>query len=168
MSRRLDVQNRFYDGVRSRSAGRAAEFSTTGDFESLRGHKYCLIVTFKRDGAAVPTPVWFGLGSDGHVYFRTGAAVAKVRRLRNDPRVLVAPCSVRGRPLGPSVEGTARVVPPEERERAEEAIQSNYGLGRRFYERFADGVGGDEAYVEVVPSGQDAGSAESHANEEEK
>jgi uncharacterized protein len=166
MGRRLAVQNRFYDRIRSRSANRAAERPTRGDFETLRGHKYGLIVTFKRDGTGMPTPVWFGLDADGRLYFRTGAEVAKVRRIRNNPRVLVAACTVRGRPLGPSVEGTARVVPPQEREHAEKAIQSNYGLGRRMYESVGDGVGGDEAYIEVTPSGQHTGAAKNHEREE--
>jgi uncharacterized protein len=151
MSRRLEVQNRFYDRIRSSAAPRAAAASTTGTFDRLRGHKYALVVTFKKDGSAVPTPIWFGLDADGRLYFRTGADVAKVRRIRNRPRVFVAPCTVRGKPLGPSVEGTARVLGPADKERAETAIQSNYGLGRRLYERAADAVGGDEAYVEVVP-----------------
>ena len=153
MSRRLDFQNRFYDRVRSGAAKRAADHSTTGGFGQLKGHKYCLVVTFKRDGEAVPTPVWFGLDSDGRLNFRTGSEVAKVRRIRNNPRVPVAPCNVRGKPLGPSVEGTARVLGAEDTARAEAAIQSNYGLGRRLYESAADAVGGDEVYVEVVPSG---------------
>ena len=152
MTRRLELQNRFYDRVRSGAAKRAAEHSTTGGFDHLHGHKYCLIVTFKRNGDGVPTPVWFGLDTDGNLYFRTGADVAKVRRIRRNPRVLVAPCSVRGKPVGPSVEGTARVLAPEDKDRAEAAIQSNYGLGRRLYERAADAVGFDEAYVEVAPS----------------
>jgi hypothetical protein len=65
--------------------------------------------------------------------------------------VLVAPCTVRGKPLGPSIEATGRVVGPEEKEHAESSIQSNFGLGRRLYESAADGVGADEAYVEVAP-----------------
>jgi PPOX class probable F420-dependent enzyme len=109
-------------------------------------------VTFKRDGSGVPTPVWFGLDDRGRMYFRTGAEVAKVRRIRNDARVLVAPCSVRGKPVAGSVEGTARVISAGEKDHAEAAIQSNYGLGRRLYESAADAVGGDEAYVEVVPA----------------
>ena len=155
--RRLNLQNRFYDRIRSRAARRAAEGpAARGSFESLRGHKYALVVTFKRDGTAVPTPVWFGLDDEGRMYFRTGADVAKVRRIRNDPRVLVAPCTVRGKPVGASVEGTARVVDPGEREHAEAAIQGNYGLGRRLYERGADAVGGDEAYVEIAPAAPEA------------
>ena len=152
MSRLLELQNRFYDSIRSKAAYRAATHSTTGRFDHLEGHKYGLIVTFKGDGAAVPTPVWFGLDDEGRLYFRTGPDVAKVRRIRRNPRVLVAPCTVRGKPLGASVEGTARELPKDEREHAEAAIQSNYGLGRRLYEGTADAMADDVAYVEVVPS----------------
>ena len=152
MSRLLDLQNRFYDRLRSRAAHDAAKRSTPGTFDHLKGHKYCLIVTFKRDGEAVPTPVWFGLDDQGRLYFRTGPEVAKLRRIRNDPRVLVAPCTVRGKPLGPSVEGTARELRAEEKEHAEAAIQSNYGVGRRLYEGAADAFAGEVPYVEVVPS----------------
>jgi PPOX class probable F420-dependent enzyme len=148
----LELSNRFYDRVRSRAAYGAAEHSATGPFDHLKGRKYALIVTFKRDDEAVPTPVWFGLGDAGRLYFRTGPNVAKLRRIRNNPRVLVAPCTVRGKPLGPSIEGLARELPREEREHAEAAIQSNYGLGRRLYERGADAMADDVPYVEVVPS----------------
>ena len=150
--RRLRLQNRFYDWIRSKRARRALdEPSVSGGFDSLRGHKYCLVVTFKRDGSGVPTPVWFGLDDDGRLFFRTGAEVAKVQRIRNERRVLVAACTVRGKPLGPSIEATARVLGTERKEHAEAAIQSNYGLGRRLYESAADAVGGGEAYVEVAP-----------------
>jgi hypothetical protein len=71
---------------------------------------------------------------------------------------------VRGKPLGPSVEGTARVLGAEDKERAEAAIQSNYGLGRRLYEGAADAVGGDEVYVEVTPS--EAREADQHTRQE--
>jgi PPOX class probable F420-dependent enzyme len=155
-ARRLQLQNRLYDSIRSRAARRATEKpALTGSLDALRGHKYCLVVTFKRDGTGVPTPVWFGLDDGGRLFFRTGANVAKVKRIRNEARVLVAPCNVRGKPLGPSIEGKARVVTAEEKEHAEAAIQSNYGLGRRLYESAADAVGGDEAYVEIVPVAAD-------------
>jgi len=156
--RRLGLQNRFYDRIRSRAARRAAEGpATRGNFDSMRGHKYGLVVTFKRDGTGVPTPIWFGLDEAGRLYFRTGADVAKVRRIRNDPRVLVAPCTVRGKPRGASIEGTARLLGPDEKDHAEAAIQSNYGLGRRLYEGAADAVGGDEVYVEIEPASADVG-----------
>jgi uncharacterized protein len=112
-----------------------------------------LIVTFRRSGNAVPTPVWFGLDDEGRLYVRTGRDVAKVRRIRANPRVRVAPCTVRGKPLGPPLEGFARVLPPEDEDRAEAALKSNYGLGRRLYETVGDRAAGVEAvYLEITPA----------------
>ena len=121
-------------------------------FEHLRDHKYCLLVTYKRSGEAVPTPVWFGL-DDGKLYARSEAAVAKVKRIRNDPRVRVAPCTVRGKPLGPPAEGRARVLEqPSDEEEAEAALRANYGLGRRVYEGAGGVLGAETVYLEITPA----------------
>ena len=124
--------DKVYLRIRDRTAFDVDSGRHTG-FDELRGHKYALLVTFRRDGRAVPTPTWFGLGRDGHVYTYTFADAGKVKRLRNDGRTLLAPCNVRGRPLGPAVEGRGRILPRSEWARAEAAIAANYGLGRRAY-----------------------------------
>ena len=109
-------------------------------------------MTYRRSGEAVPTPVWFGLG-DGKLYVRSEAAVAKVRRIRNDPHVRVAPCTVRGRPLGPPAEGTARVVEQGSNEEAAEvALRANYGLGRKLYEGAGGALGAKTVYLEIAPT----------------
>jgi uncharacterized protein len=146
-----DGSNKLYLRIRHPKAWQA-ETSSAGNFDSLRGHKYVLLHTFRKSGEAVPTPVWFGL-ADGKLYFRTYADAAKIKRIRSRPRVLVGPCDVRGKPKGPMVEARARVLGPEEEGRAEHAIQSNYGLFRRIYEGgFAMKVAG--AYVEITPGGE--------------
>jgi PPOX class probable F420-dependent enzyme len=151
VSRVEELGNRFYDSIRRSDAAKAAEGDpgTTG-FGHLNGHSYCIVVTYKRSGEAVPTPVWFGVDEDGRLYFRTGAHAAKLRRIANNPAVRVAPSTVRGKPLGPSAAGTARILDDAEKEHAEEAIQSNYGLFRRIYESRAGS--GDARYVEVIPA----------------
>ena len=122
-------------------------------FESLRGHKYCLLTTFRKSGEPVPTPVWFGL-DDGTVYLRTEAAVGKVKRIRNDQRVRLAPCTLRGKPLGPPAEGAARVLAPGDSEPAERAIASNYGPIRKLYEAMsARLLSVEELYIAVEPVG---------------
>ena len=137
-----------YDRVRHGKAPDAATAEAVPwEPERLRGRKYCLLVTYRRDGRAVPTPVWFGVG-DGRLYVRTEAPTAKVKRVRRDPRARVAPCSVRGKPLGPPMEGVARLLEGEGEQRAERAIASNYGLFRRLYERFVVGEEGT-CYLEV-------------------
>src|SRR4051794_30127032 len=122
-----------------------------GGFEALRGRRYALLVTFRRDGTPVPTPVWFGLGPDGNAYVESFANAGKLKRLRNDPRVLLAPSSVRGKPLGPVVEGRGRVLPRDDSERAEQAIQANYGLGRKLYMLPSRNDTESSTYLEISP-----------------
>ena len=126
------AMDRVYLRLRHRAAFAVEEGDRTG-FDGLRGHDYALLVTFRRNEVAVPTPTWFGLGDDGNVYTYTFADAGKVKRLRNDPRALLAPCTVRGKPLGDAIEGTGRILPRPEWDRAERAIASSYGLGRRLY-----------------------------------
>jgi uncharacterized protein len=147
------LPNRFYHRIRHPSAGALAGAErTVSGFEHLRGHKYCLLVTYKRNGEAVPTPVWFGLGEE-QLYVRSETNVAKVKRIRNDPRVRIAPCTVRGKPVGPPAEGRARVLDqPSEAKEAEIALQANYGVGRKLYEGFGGVLGVATVYLEITPA----------------
>jgi uncharacterized protein len=147
MDRVERASSRFYDSIRSEKA-RDGDATVSG-FDHLAGHKYALLVTYRRSGEAVPTPVWFGVDEQGRFYARTGKLAAKAKRIRNNPRVRVAPCSVRGVPKGPYAEGTARIVPAGQEAHAERALQSNYGLGRKLYEGSAGSM--EAFYVEVTP-----------------
>jgi PPOX class probable F420-dependent enzyme len=150
--RLTDASNRFYLRIRHPDAfAAAAQPGTAPDLSALEGHKYCLLTTFRRSGEGVPTPVWFGL-RDGRAYVRSEAKVGKVRRLRNDARVTVAPCTSRGRPLGPVAEGRARILPASEEAGAEAALNDNYGLFRRAYERLGGAMGMDTVYLEIEPA----------------
>jgi hypothetical protein len=146
-----ELSNRFFDAIRREDAAKAAAPNAMVDgFGHLEGHAYCLVVTYRRSGEPVATPVWFGVDGDGRLYFRSYASAAKLRRLRNDPRVLVAPCTMRGKPLGPSAAGTARILDDPHDAHAEATIQAGYGLMRRAFE---SAPGSPEAlYVEVTPA----------------
>jgi uncharacterized protein len=141
-----------YDRVRSPESALAARAGATASgFDALRGRKYALLVTYRRSGEPVPTPVWFALDGDSRLYVRTGAATAKLKRLRADPRVLVGPSDARGKPLGALAAGTAREVEPGGREHAEAMLGKSYGLGRRLYERVV-GDRSPSTYLEVTAS----------------
>jgi PPOX class probable F420-dependent enzyme len=143
------ASNRFLDSIRSSRADEVGDDERASDLEPLEGHKYCLLTTYKRDGQAVGTPLWFGL-ADGKAYFRTYADAVKIKRIRNNPEVLIGPCDPRGKPKGPMTRATARVVSEQEKPQAEEIVQSNYGLIRRIYK---SGYSGrvEDVYVEVTP-----------------
>jgi PPOX class probable F420-dependent enzyme len=147
-----DASYRFYGAIRHRRAADLAEESAgTSNFEHLRAHKYALLITYRRDGTGVPTPVWFGL-RDGKVYVHTEPRTAKVRRIRANPRVRLAPCTMRGKPRGAAAEGHARVLSREDEAMAEAAIQENYGLGRRIYEQPLTRSSLDWVYIEISPN----------------
>jgi PPOX class probable F420-dependent enzyme len=152
--RLADASYWFYDRARHKTAFESAvEPGTAPDFAGLKGHKYALLVTFRGDGTAVPTPVWFALLDDRRLVTSSEERTAKVRRIRRDPRARVFPCDPRGKPLGPGVEGTARILDDaQDCERAEAALDRHYGRTRRIYEKLMapkDGM----VYLEVAPAG---------------
>jgi hypothetical protein len=66
----------------------------------IQGHKYLLLTTFRKAGTAVPTPIWFAEDND-KLYVKTRADSGKTKRIRNNPQVRVAPCTIRGKVTGP-------------------------------------------------------------------
>jgi PPOX class probable F420-dependent enzyme len=108
-----------------------------GDFGILAGHDHCLLVTYKRDGTGVPSPVWFAVKGD-RLYVWTEINAYKAKRLRRDPRALIAPCGPTGKPLGDPIAVVGRVLEtPEEREEAARLIRSQWHLGRLVFERLS-------------------------------
>jgi PPOX class probable F420-dependent enzyme len=95
----------------------------------LQGQKYISLATFRKSGASVSTPVWFG-EQDGKVYVMTRSDSGKYKRMRNNPVVRIAPCTIRGKITGPSFEATSRILPPEDWPRARKTLHRKYWLAR--------------------------------------
>jgi uncharacterized protein len=152
-SRIMALQYKVFHRIRHRRALEVAnQEGTEPDFGAFSGARQCLLVTFKRSGEPVPTPVNFGLSDDGRLYFRSEPHVAKVKRLQHDPRVRVCPCNLRGKPLGLLAEGRARVLPDSETERARSIVEANWDASTKVIERTYDRIGVPEVYVEVKPA----------------
>jgi len=83
--------------------------------------RYLSITSYKRDGTAVATPVWF-VQQDGRLLVETDAASGKVKRIRRNPVVQVAACSASGRLRGEQVPAVAEVLPESEVSGAERLI----------------------------------------------
>jgi PPOX class probable F420-dependent enzyme len=100
------------------SRGRAA---TTPRF---RG-KYLSVTSYKSNGTAVATPVWF-VQQDGRLLVETDAAAGKVKRIRRNPAVQVAACTASGRLRGEPVPAVAEVLPESEVSGTERLIIRKY------------------------------------------
>jgi|ERR1041384_1096453 PPOX class probable F420-dependent enzyme len=114
------------------------------DFAHLRTHKYIDLVTFRKNGAGVHTPVWFA-GTDDCLYVFSNPKSGKVKRIRNNPGVQIAPCTMRGKVLGPHVRATARLA--GDRNAAREAIRRKYWMARIPFIWSKDSI-----YLELLPA----------------
>jgi PPOX class probable F420-dependent enzyme len=96
---------------------------------SIRGQKYVSLTTFRKNGAKIATPVWFGEDGD-KLYVMTRSDMGKTKRIRNNPRVTVAPCTIRGKLTGPELAASTRILPKEEHAHARQTINRKYWLAR--------------------------------------
>ena len=87
----------------------------------IHGQKYICLITFRRTGDVVSTPVWFA-EKDDKLYVKTRRDSGKAKRIRNNPRVRVASCTISGKVTGPEFEAYAR-------------ISTNWFLEARFRDR---------------------------------
>ena len=127
--------------------------SHTGDpFAYLYPYEFALLTTFRKNGLAVPTTMWFA-HNQGKLYMVTSATVGKIKRIRNNGRVLLAPCDVRGKVLGEQIEAYAHEVPPAQHEYANTLLASKYGEQYEMSsteESTAD-YEDDETFIEIEP-----------------
>ncbi|HEX8133738.1 MAG TPA: PPOX class F420-dependent oxidoreductase [Actinomycetes bacterium] len=87
--------------------------------------KYLSITSFRRDGTGKATPVWF-VQEHGRLLVETDAGSYKVRRIRRNPRVVVAPCGPTGRLRGAPVTAAAELLPAAETGRVERLMARKY------------------------------------------
>ncbi|MEW6212577.1 MAG: PPOX class F420-dependent oxidoreductase [Acidobacteriota bacterium] len=114
-----------------------ARMMETGDkLNQLAGEKYISLESYKRAGDGVRTPVWFAVG-DGVIYIYSLANAGKVKRIRNNPRVSIAPCTIGGRITGQWIEAEARIVEGDEDALGHELLRKKYGWSKRLGDFFS-------------------------------
>lgn len=95
--------------------------------ETLENARYLSLLTYRKSGAEIPTPVWFA-PHRGFFYAFSAGEAGKVKRLRNSPRARIAPCDWRGTLRGEWQEAKAFLVDgPAERKAAFRALRCKYG-----------------------------------------
>jgi hypothetical protein len=84
-----------------------------------------LLTSHRRDGTRVGTPVSLAVDGD-RGFVRSPGTAWKVKRIRRDPRVEIAPCTLRGRPTGPSLPALARRLEGDEARQAARALRRRH------------------------------------------
>lgn len=103
-----------------------ADQTIVHDFDALRDEQFVVLTTFRRSGEAVPTTVWFA-EANGVLYVTTNDGSGKVKRIINNPHVMIAPSDRIGNVHGPAMEARARLLAPEESQMAVAALRAKYG-----------------------------------------
>jgi PPOX class probable F420-dependent enzyme len=99
-------------------------------FASLQGRKYLGIESFRKNGQGVRTPVWFAGEPDDDapekVYVYSTSDSGKAKRIRNNGRVRLAPCDVRGKVLGEWIDARAEIVTGADAEHGMQLLNKKY------------------------------------------
>jgi PPOX class probable F420-dependent enzyme len=104
---------------------------------AFQNEKYLSLESVRKNGMAVATPVWFA-EQDGVIYVYSEAASAKVKRIRNNPRVRIAPCTWNGKLRGEWVPATAKIVDGADEELGHRLLDRKYWIKRlgNWYQRW--------------------------------
>lgn len=122
----------------------------------ISDEKYVALTTYRKNGEAKVAPVWIVPLGDGRVGFTTASSSWKVKRIRNDPRVVLQPCDRSGKitPGSSEVTGTATVAQGSSFEEVKTLIKSKYGFQftmisaiGKVAERIGKGSGTDTAVM---------------------
>ena len=102
-------------------------------FEPLHGQQYLNLETFRRSGLGMKTPVWF-VEDGSTLYVRTIANSGKVKRIRNNGQVNIAPCKVDGALLGEWIPAAAREVTDADiAAKVDRLLDKKYGLLKKMF-----------------------------------
>jgi len=116
--------------------------------------KYLSLETFRKTGVGVRTPVWFARDPASNdnltrFYVYTLADSGKVKRIRNNPKVRIAPCNMRGDVRGAWVGANARLCSGDEVEKGQSLLKEKYGLAKRIGDFFSGLRGRTQAILAI-------------------
>src|SRR6476660_4120675 len=95
--------------------------------DQFANQKYLSLESYRKDGRAVATPVWFA-EEGGVFYIYSLADAGKVKRIRNNSRVRIAPCDIRGKLKGSWVNAEAQFLDAGAAQYAHKLLNQKYGL----------------------------------------
>ena len=113
-------------------------------FAGFAGQKYLNLETFKKNGAGVKTPVWFAAvpalpldSKEAKLYVYTIGVSGKVKRIRNNPQVRIAPCDIRGNVKGEWVPARVEILTGREADYGMQLLNKKYLPWKHLLDFFA-------------------------------
>ena len=122
-----------------------------GLLTALRGHQCIRLTTFRKTGVPVSTPVWFAVEGD-RIYLFSLAGAGKLKRIRNNPSVKVAPSDFQGRPLGPEFEASAHILPETQEKVVDPIMGRKYGWQLAMLKLVYRLQGAKRVFIEIQPA----------------
>src|SRR5215213_11763143 len=119
-SPRLDRRTRVIDAtlsIRNQLGTANVLPPSAATFAPFVRQRTVLLTTLRRDGTPVETPVSIAVDGD-RAFIRSWDTAGKVKRIRNNPAVTIAPCTALGRPTGAAIPARARILTGEGSTRA--------------------------------------------------
>jgi uncharacterized protein len=114
----------------------------------FEGQNYLSVESYRKNGKPVATPVWFA-EDGGELYIYSLADAGKVKRIRNNPRVRVMPCDMRGKPKGQWVEARAQILDRAAAERAHKLLDKKYGWQKKLGNLFSKLMNRERATIAI-------------------
>ena len=101
--------------------------STNNNVSQFLNQKYINLETYRRNGQAVRTTVWFVMDA-GTIYIRTDMNSGKIKRIKNNPNIRITPSGARGQLKGKWIEGKIKMAGSLELEHANQLLEQKYGI----------------------------------------
>lgn len=101
--------------------------SKNNNISQFLNQKYINLETYRRNGQAVRTTVWFVMDA-GTIYIRTDMNSGKVKRIKNNPNIRITPSGARGQLKGKWIEGKIKMAGSLELEHANQLLEQKYGI----------------------------------------
>ena len=122
-----------------------------GAFNQFVNQRTVLLTTYRRDGTPIGTPV--NIAVDGErAFVRTFDTAWKLKRIRKNPIVEIAPSTVRGKPTGSTIRARARVLGGTESDRASRAINKKHPILHGVLVPVVHRIRGNETiHIELTP-----------------
>lgn len=113
-------------------------------FAGFAHQKYLNLETFKKSGEGVKTPVWFAAdpsakldSGDAKLYVYSIGVSGKVKRIRNNSNVKIAPCDMRGKLKGDWISARAEILTGPEAQHGMQLLNKKYLPWKQLLDFFA-------------------------------